>query len=404
MGFLLNLLQFVQPGMLMPSLAPLRPSILVITVCVLGGLVSRPLGTQLRALVQPVVGWATLFVLIQVISVYDHGLTAMLGMFLAWLDLLAFVLLGVFLCATVKQMYRFIWGLILGLQFIVFYGVCAVYYDLPVDLKGMASAYGTYANHNDYTYAIIFVVPFTYFWWRSSRSLFLRPILLCFLVASVAGVALSLSRGGMLGLVFEGLLIGLVSGLSPRRVMVLVVVGLIGLWGIQVQWQRRAAASSDYTAEDAETSRFELWRAAKNAFVAHPILGIGSNRFQEYARDYGEISHDNLGKNTHNTFIEVLANNGLVGFVVFLFFLRSIAREFRVKTDVFEDPRVDAMRLAGIVALYSFLFRGLTNAKPHEAGLYALAGIAGAYSYLRRQAEYEAELQAEAEYSEAVLA
>lgn len=390
MGFLLNFLQLVQPGILLPSLAVLRPSILVLVVCVLGGLVTRPLGAQFRSLAQPVVRYAFYFVLVQGISVYNMGLTSVVGALLAWLNDLAFVVLGVFLCATVKQLYRFVWGMILGFQFLVFYGIATVYYDLPVDLKGLASAYGLYANHNDYTYAIIFVVPFVYFWLRASRGVILRGILLGFLGASVVGVMLSLSRGGMLGLVFEALLLALASGLSLKRGLYLAVLGFVGLMAIETVWQRRAAVSRDYTTEDAETSRYELWKAARNAFMAHPILGIGTNRFQESGKDYGELSHDNLHKNTHNTFIEVLANNGLVGFAVFLLFLRSIGRELHIKTYVFEDPRVDAMRLAGLVALYAFLFRGLTNAKPHEAGLYILAGFAGAYSWLRRQAEEEA--------------
>jgi O-antigen ligase len=390
MAFLLSLVQFLQPGMLWPPLAALRPTLAVIALGIVVALLTRHVGDQMTALRQPVVVFTALFVLVQVASVYHMGVVQMMNVFEAWLVQLTFVALGVFLASTREQLYRFVWGMILGCQFITFYGIYAYVADLPRESES-ACAYGTYANHNDYTYAIILVLPFLFFLRRASTSFLTRAVLAVFMAGGVAGVFLSLSRGGMVGLVFEVILMALMTGSNLKKVLSMIVMAGVGLVAIQTQYARRAAVSGNYTAEDAETSRFELWKAGKNAVLAHPVLGIGSNQFREYSQDYGEISHDNRNKNTHNTFMEVLVNNGLVGFVVFLLFLRSMVRELRGTAPPVDEGRLEAIRLAALVALWSLLFRGLTNAKPHEFGFYALAMIAGSLCVLRPEAEEEAD-------------
>jgi O-antigen ligase len=390
MTFLLSLVQFMQPGILLPALAVVRPTIAVIALAIVVGLVTRPVGEQLAALRQPVVIYTALFVLVQVVSMYRSGLSIMMHVFENWLPQLAFVALGVFLASYRDQLYRFVWGMILGCQFITFYGIYALIADLERESES-ACAYGTYGNHNDYTYAIILILPFLYFLRRASTSFLLRALLAAFMGGGVLGIFLSLSRGGMIGLVFEVILLALMTGSNLKKVLSLIVLVGLGLVAIQTQYARRAAVSANYTAEDAETSRYELWRAGKNAVIAHPILGIGSNQFREYSHEYGEISHDNRNKNTHNTFLEVLVNNGLVGFAVFLLFLRSVVRELRGRAPLVDGGRFEAIRLAALVSLWSLLFRGLTNAKPHEFGFYALAMIAGTIAALRPQAEEEAE-------------
>jgi O-antigen ligase len=397
MLFLLSLVQFLQPGIVLPALAVLRPTIAVILLGVVGGVLTRPVAEQLAALRQPVVVYTALFVLVQVASVYRSGLGFMLYILQAWLPQLAFVALGVFLASYREQLYRFVWGMILGCQFITFYGIYAFLGDLERESES-ACAYGTYANHNDYTYAIILSLPFLYFLRRASESFLLRTVLAVFMAGGVVGIFLSLSRGGMIGLVFEVILLALMTGSNLKKVLSLVVLAGVGLVAIQTQYARRAAISANYTAEDAETSRFELWKAGQNAFLAHPILGIGSNQFREYSHEYGEISGDNRNKNTHNTFLEVLVNNGLVGFAVFLLLIRSIVRELKGAAPRVDEGRFEAVRLAALVSVWSLLFRGLTNAKPHEFGFYALAMIAGTVAALRPQAEEDAEEEEQAEW------
>jgi hypothetical protein len=117
---------------------------------------------------------------------------------------------------------------------------------------------------------------------------------------------------------------------------------------------------------------------------AHPFLGVGSHTFGEHSAEYEEISHDNRGKNAHNTFIEVAATSGLLGFGCFLMMIWSAIRELR-------KPRIgealaweEHTRKAALIALLTICFRAVFDAKPWDWSFYVLATIAAACGGLRK--------------------
>ena len=107
-----------------------------------------------------------------------------------------------------------------------------------------------------------------------------------------------------------------------RYVLVSVML-LFSFLVITVVWKNREAVQlGTYSYEDSKDSRLDLWRAGKNMFLSNPILGVGSRRFSEYTKrympswaSYSEI----MDKNAHNTYIEVLATSGLLGFLPFIY-------------------------------------------------------------------------------------
>jgi O-antigen ligase len=210
---------------------------------------------------------------------------------------------------------------------------------------------------------------------------------------------LSLSRAGILAVVFEAGLLALLGTRSGwRAVLSLVVLGVLGTFAIERLWQARAETQTEYTAEDARESRLELWRAGGNMILAHPLLGVGSRRFGEFSRDYGEISHDNRGKNSHNTYIEVLACSGLLGFVPFVAMLTAAFRELRTSSGPHESEHFRAVRLAALCSLCALMFRALSNAKAHEWSIYLLLAVALSCASLRERGLNEDEsLEGEAE-------
>jgi len=68
-------------------------------------------------------------------------------------------------------------------------------------------------------------------------------------------------------------------------------------------------------------SRFEIWSAAANMFSAYPLMGVGEGDFYRLSSNISfarsEFLQLNRGENAHNYFLQVLAENGLVGIVVF---------------------------------------------------------------------------------------
>lgn len=71
---------------------------------------------------------------------------------------------------------------------------------------------------------------------------------------------------------------------------------------------------------DSGSGRLDLWECALNAFLNNPIMGIGLNGIRSYnIENYGS-EFDNY---THNSYLEVLAESGLVGFILFIYMIAS---------------------------------------------------------------------------------
>jgi hypothetical protein len=68
-------------------------------------------------------------------------------------------------------------------------------------------------------------------------------------------------------------------------------------------------------------SRFEIWSAVANMFSAYPLMGVGESEFYRLSSNISfarsEFLQLNRGENAHNYFLQVLAENGLVGTAVF---------------------------------------------------------------------------------------
>jgi putative inorganic carbon (hco3(-)) transporter len=388
MAFLYPFLNFLQPGILFPPLAPLKPMLLASVL--LGGLALLSTRDNISTLRKqffkhPVFLWLAMFMLVNVISVYYSGVASMLNELNYWNVYPLFVAVSLLLIRDVPSLRRYIWGVIIGSAVVVAYGLVAVAFHFPTIHGGRAGAYGMYENHNDYTYIILMIFPFVYLFLRITKSFFGKLLLVSILAASCVGVALSLSRGGILALVLEIGFIYVFTTTGAKRLAMLIIIGTLGTGAVIYQFAAREEnQAGNYSAEDAKSSRLELWKAAGNAFAAHPVLGIGSRRFGEFSQDYGEISYDNRGKVTHNTFIEVAANTGLLGIVSFVLMLRGIYVAVRgAKLAPKPTDGLIEIRLATLVCLLTILFRALLDAKPHDWSFYVIATIAIAASTLK---------------------
>ena len=68
-------------------------------------------------------------------------------------------------------------------------------------------------------------------------------------------------------------------------------------------------------------NRLDYWQAAINMFQAHPILGVGIDRYGEYYREFAVQNQYVQGmftNNAHNVYLHLLATGGLTLFIPYL--------------------------------------------------------------------------------------
>ena len=390
MVFLYPFLTLMQPGILFPALDVLHPMQLVSALALVTVLARRQLsGSEVKArLLHPAMLAVFSFVLLQVASRFRYGLGSMSEVFSFWSAFAIFVVTSALLIADERDYRKYVWGMILGGSVVVCYGLLAVAQHSPKLAGGRAGAYGMYENHNDYSFAILTIFPFAWQLLRITAGFARRLLLYVVLLACVAGTFLSLSRGGMLCLVLAGGMLIWKSMTGARRLLVIGIFGVLAMGAVVYQFAAREENQrGHYTAEDAKSSRYELWRAARKMVVAHPILGVGSGRFNEFAGDYEELSHDQKGKVSHNTFLEVATGSGLTGLAAFMMILIGA---FRVSSPgmAARSSIPEQLVSATFICVIVMIARGMLDAKPHDWSYYFLAVMAVAIGSLQRDKEH----------------
>jgi O-antigen ligase len=393
MTFLYTFLNFIQPGDLFPALAPYRPMLVVAIVAGLPAIFARRrMYSPYAAFKEPTFVWLVAFVVAQAASMYYAGVSAMIESFGYWQVFLLFVVISIYRLRSVEDLRRYIWGVMVGSMVIVVYGIYAVVEHLPCAVGGRAGAYGMYENHNDYSFIIVMILPYLFMFRRLETKKLTRLLLGLSLVTCVLGIFMSLSRGGVLALVLELVLIVISAYSGRRRALYVAVMLMFGVAAVGYQWAKRAEnQGSNYTAEDAESSRLELWKAGGNMVKAHPFMGVGSRHFAEFSRQYGELSGDQYGKNSHNTYIEVISTSGLFGFVSFMLMLRAMIRSLRKKLTTPGNEWLESIRSATLITTYSIMVRSLLDAKPHDWSFYVLCSITISCGMMRAAIERDAD-------------
>ena len=104
----------------------------------------------------------------------------------------------------------------------------------------------------------------------------------------------------------------LVLGIAiPLLVMLYTAIAYFNLDIVKILQSRMGDLS-----QDGGSGRLELWGRAWDYFISHMVLGIGAFNFMDYNQfQYG----DNM--EVHNTFLEILADSGLLGITSFCLFL-----------------------------------------------------------------------------------
>lgn len=164
-------------------------------------------------------------------------------------------------------------------------------------------------------------------------------------LAALAGIVLlpfvillTQSRGAFLAIAAFALL--LVAG-QRRRARTLAIVTIVGavvamaapdsLW-VRIGGLRNATSAETLQEVDSEGSaeqRFEIWKVARKIASEHPLVGVGVGAYAQAHLRYSmgsEFKRTARGaRDTHSTYLNVLAESGVVGLALFISLFASVA-------------------------------------------------------------------------------
>jgi len=129
----------------------------------------------------------------------------------------------------------------------------------------------------------------------------------------------SYSRGAYLGALAGLTFIGIVKKRSLLLLLVALVVSWQTLLPPTVVERIEMTESASGELESSAEKRLELWNIAVDKFKEHPVFGIGFGAFSR------EVSFEGLS-DTHNFYMRMLSEQGLIGITLFLIVLISAFR------------------------------------------------------------------------------
>jgi O-antigen ligase len=181
---------------------------------------------------------------------------------------------------------------------------------------------GIFGNPNEAAYGILILIPLALALARESRLL-VRAGLWIVMGLYLLGMYFTFSRGGFLAL-FAVLAI---MGWKHQSIVIkagLIVALLAGIVALGAFWKRSSGDFSNIKQDTSFQERIATFQAGGLMFLDNPLLGVGPGDsvvayplYVPTAADCG--CHDQLV--VHNSFIQALAEIGLLGFVPFMLFI-----------------------------------------------------------------------------------
>ncbi|MGD0920764.1 MAG: O-antigen ligase family protein [Terriglobia bacterium] len=279
---------------------------------------------------------AALFLVLGAIQFFDHRTLDPFATRESLLNLTAnliyFFLAGqVLACGSGRELPRFGWvvvvyAFLLSLFAVVqfFSGDGLLYWSVQPRWGG--AVFGPYVNHNHYAGLMEILIPIGAAYVLSRPQGHPGKALLGFAVlVPTASLLLSGSRGGLISLLVEGLILAVVllrgSPVSRRQSLVvastlgIVFAGVLFFWLAPQSVTRRLGSVVDlfYSPEISLGDRFRVSEDSLRIFRDHPWLGTGLGSFEAVFPEYQSFPSDLRYDHAHDDYAEALTETGLVG-------------------------------------------------------------------------------------------
>ena len=159
---------------------------------------------------------------------------------------------------------------------------------------------------------------------------YLRWLLGCLWLLSMVALIFNGTRGAWLAVLFLLIVLGVTLLRTHKKAIILggmVLLLLLGVAGQNHGLQERVHTLGDASFQS-NSERLLMWQSAWTMFLDHPLTGIGAQNYaQQYQNQYiSPLAKERDQVHAHNNFLQILAEQGIVGFTAFCFLFGTILR------------------------------------------------------------------------------
>ncbi len=224
--------------------------------------------------------------------------------------------------------------------------------------------YGPYVNHNHYAGIMELLVPIPLVLALSRLAHEKERIVAGVAAAVMVGtIFLSGSRGGMLAIFVELALLAVVMLRQKKSVRIAiaaaafaaVLIAMLAWLGGQGLTTRVSSISTETRGEISGGMRLSIDRDAVHMFRQKPVMGWGLRTFPVVYPQFRSFYTNFFVNEAHNDYLQLLAETGLLGFGVMLWFLVVLYRRAVTKLTNWTSDVNGAVTLACILGLSGIL-------------------------------------------------
>jgi hypothetical protein len=219
----------------------------------------------------------------------------------------------------------------------------------------------------------------------------------------LAGIVVTLSRGGFLGLVAVLFAVAYFSGRILKTLGTILLFAILAIPFVPDKYVAEMNTISD-PKESTRVQRLYMWRIGVQQWMSNPIFGVGAGNYPYRVADYEVtefVQRANIfnrsfaGRSVHSAYFQLLPELGTLGAIIFLLMAGGILKQGLVVGRAAGDKDDIAVRLAqGTAAgMCAFLVAGAFVSVLYYPQFWMLCGLGVAVDSIRgsTQAQPEAD-------------
>lgn len=265
-----------------------------------------------------------------------------------------------------KELLLFLNFLLLGAFIVSLYGIYQYLVGIPLPDRWVDIAqnpairtrvYSFFGNPNVLAKYLVFLIPFCCALFFATKKV--EAKLSYLMLAAVLGLSLAFtfSRSGWVGL-FVGLLV--FSLLKDKRILILILIALLAGATLLPDAFLQRVSTIGNPLDSSNVYRLTVWQESIGIIKDFPLTGVGLGH-QSFMRIYPRYMLDR-GKapfHTHNSYLQVLVETGIIGLLVFLWLLASYFKIGLKAIASCRDQQLKYLIMASLSATAGILILGL---------------------------------------------
>lgn len=249
-----------------------------------------------------------------------------------------------------------------------------------VDDNEVIRGSGSFGDPNVWASVNLFFMPLMLYHFSAAKRKWIKAMDVIVLMGLVVNVALSFSRAGYLAF---GILALAVFWQQRKRPGLIVLGGAVVLGVlaavvpfdvIEQRFNRLSIAPGASGRASSLYLRYQVLVGGVEVFLDNPLWGVGPGQYSAYV-SYGGLA--DFGKTSHNIYVQILVELGILGTVAFLILFRGAFQALRRLLKTLKPGHPDrALALALGLSFFAYAMMGVTLNILYHSYMWFMLGVA----------------------------